>query len=69
MRGRIKRRNMPLIVGLFLPFLLVLGPVPFLYGASWRLEGIPVAVIWLFICIPLVALCLLIASRLTDEDA
>ncbi|WP_151199733.1 hypothetical protein ABUE34_08970 [Kozakia baliensis] len=48
---------------LVLPFALVLLPMPFLErcGLSWL--HLPVALLWLFACIPLTSFCLWRASR------
>ncbi|MDR6182837.1 hypothetical protein [Asaia bogorensis] len=45
------------------PFCAVLLPMPFLYGASWRLLGVPVILWWLFACLPFTTLCLALALR------
>lgn len=52
---------------LALPFGAVLLPMPFLYGLSFRLLGVPVALVWLFLCLPLTTLCLAWSSALLDR--
>ena len=53
---------------LALPFCAVLLPMPFLYGASFRVLGVPFALVWLFACLPLTTLCLALASYLAEPE-
>ncbi|GBR09454.1 MULTISPECIES: DUF3311 domain-containing protein [Asaia] len=53
---------------LALPFCLVLLPLPFLYGASLRVMGVPLALVWLFACLPLTTLCLALAVRPGERE-
>jgi hypothetical protein len=45
-------------VGLGIPFLAVVPTIPILSHSTRTLLGLPVAVAWLFACIPLTSACL-----------
>ncbi|MCQ8280013.1 DUF3311 domain-containing protein [Acetobacteraceae bacterium KSS8] len=47
-----------LLVGLGIPFVAVVPTIPLLSRSSLVVAGLPVAVAWLFLCIPLTAACL-----------
>ncbi len=46
------------LVGLGIPFAAVVPTIPLLSRSSVVVAGLPVAVAWLFLCIPLTAACL-----------
>jgi len=51
------------LIALVIPFAAVLLPMPVLTLLDWAPLGIPIAVAWLFCCLPLTTLCLLIAGH------
>ncbi|KDU97276.1 DUF3311 domain-containing protein [Komagataeibacter rhaeticus] len=55
-------------VGLVLPFLAVLGPLPWLSSGTLVIGGIPAALVWLFACLPLTSLCMAVAWKLEKRD-
>lgn len=50
--------SLRLVIGLGLPFLAIVPTVPILSRLAWMPFGMPVAVVWLFGCIPFTAACL-----------
>ncbi|WP_336944727.1 hypothetical protein [Asaia sp. HN010] len=52
-----------------LPFCAVLLPMPFLYVAPFRILGVPIALFWLFACLPLTTLCLALAASCAPAEA
>lgn len=57
-----------LAVGLVLPVVAVLAPLPWLSSSTLVIGGIPAALIWLFACLPLTSLCMAIAWKLEKRD-
>ena len=57
-----------LAVGLVLPFVAVLGPLPWLSSSTLVIGGIPAVLVWLFACLPLVSLCMAMAWKLEKRD-
>ncbi|BAK83876.1 DUF3311 domain-containing protein [Komagataeibacter medellinensis] len=57
-----------LAVGLVLPFLAVLGPLPWLSSSHLAIAGIPAALAWLFACLPLTSLCMAVAWKMEKSD-
>ena len=60
------------IIGIAVPFLSVIPTVPLLGRLDVTVLGVPLALIWLFCCIPLTSLCLATVwfghdRRLPDE--
>ena len=60
-------------IGIAVPFLSVIPTVPLLYRLPVTLFGVPLGLLWLFACIPLASLCLLICwlrhdRYLPDEE-
>jgi hypothetical protein len=49
-----------LVIGLVVPFLSVIPTVPLLGRLHLSLLGVPLALAWLFACIPLTSVCLAI---------
>ena len=47
-------------IGIAIPFLSVIPTVPLLYHLPVTVFGAPLGLVWLFACIPLASLCLLI---------
>ena len=45
-------------IGIAVPFLSVIPTVPLLYRLPVTVFGVPLALAWLFACIPLTSLCL-----------
>lgn len=62
-------RHARLFLALIVPAIAVLVPMPFLYGSERAVCGVPVALVWLFCCIPLTTLCLYLAERLSGGNA
>lgn len=52
-----------IFIALVIPFAAVLIPMPFLASLDWMPLGIPVALAWMFCCLPLTTLCLIIAGH------
>ncbi|KAB8125299.1 DUF3311 domain-containing protein [Komagataeibacter medellinensis] len=55
-------------MGLVLPFLAVLGPLPWLSSSHLAIAGIPAALAWLFACLPLTSLCMAVAWKMEKSD-
>jgi len=55
------------MVGLVLPFLLVVPTIPLLSRIDRTLLGLPVGIVWLFACIPATTLCLAACWYLHDR--
>lgn len=60
-------------IGIAVPFLSVIPTVPLLGHLSYAPFGVPIALLWLFACIPLASICLAICwfahdRHRTDEE-
>ncbi len=56
-----------LCVGLGIPLLAVVPTIPMLSGSPLVIWGLPIAVLWLFACIPLTSACLALCWFLHDR--
>jgi hypothetical protein len=63
--------NMPristLLIGLGIPILLTVVIPPFLNDPNLAWRGIPVLLLWMFLCIPATALCLIVCWYVFDR--
>ncbi len=58
-----------LLIGLGVPFAAVLPTIPWLASMRIVAFGVPVAVLWLFGCIPLTSACLALCWRHDRHEA
>lgn len=64
------RRNASrLAIGLGVPFMAVVPTIPLMDRIDLAWHGVPVAVLWLFGCIPLTSACLAVCWWLFDRHA
>jgi len=64
-----RREASRLAVGFGVPFMAVVPTIPLLDRSDLAWHGVPVAVLWLFGCIPLTSACLAVCWWLFDRHA
>ncbi len=57
-----------LIAGLGIPFFAVLVPMPWLSSSLLTVGGFPVALVWIFVCLPLTSFCMALAWMSEDHQ-
>lgn len=68
------RETKSVLIGTVVPVVAILAGVVVLAGSSSQVFGFPAVFAWLFLCMPLTAVCLQLAWRIdepyyTDEDS
>lgn len=56
------------LIGMGVPIFLVVIVPPFLNDANFTWNGIPVLLLWMFLCIPATALCLIVCWFCFDRQ-
>ncbi|MET3790813.1 DUF3311 domain-containing protein [Aquamicrobium terrae] len=57
-----------MLIGMGVPILLIVIVPPFLNDPNLTWQGIPVLLLWMFLCIPATALCLIVCWYCFDRQ-
>lgn len=56
-----------ILIGMILPFVAIVGVLPFIASSNTSIMGFPIIYFWIFLWLPLTSLCLWVSWMLYDR--